>query len=60
MHEPLADQRHYEPEDARRYVSWIARFLNGDEVSPFGLKTTDFTVFDLADLTPPDVRGGIG
>src|SRR3712207_6903447 len=24
------------------------------EVSPFGLKETDFTVFDLADLTPPD------
>lgn len=50
----LADQRHYEPEDARLYLSWIARFLNGNEVSPFGLKDTDFTVFDLADLTPPD------
>src|SRR5215218_2781089 len=50
----LADQRHYEAEDARRYLSWIARFLNGDEVSPFGLKTSDYTVFDLADLTPPD------
>jgi hypothetical protein len=50
----LADQRHYEPEAARRYLTWIARFLNGAEVSPFGLKTTDFTVFDLADLTPPD------
>jgi hypothetical protein len=50
----LTDQREYEPEDARRYLSWIARFLNGAEVSPFGLKTSDFTVFDLADLTPPD------
>ena len=50
----LADQRPYEPQDARRYLSWIARFLNGDEVSPFGLKTSDYTVFDLADLTPPD------
>jgi hypothetical protein len=50
----LADQRHYEPEAARRYLSWVARFLNRAEVSPFGLKTTDFTVFDLADLTPPD------
>jgi len=50
----LADQREYEPEDARRYLSWIARFLNGAEVSPFGLRTSDFTVFDLADFTPPD------
>jgi hypothetical protein len=50
----LAEQRDYEPQDARRYLSWIARFLNGDEVSPFGLKTTDYTVFDLADLTPPE------
>src|SRR5215218_3438961 len=50
----LADQRHYEAEDARRYLSWIARFLNADEVSPFGLKTSDYTVFDLANLTPPD------
>jgi len=50
----LAEQGHYEPEDADRYLSWIARFLNGDEVSPFGLKTSDFTVFDLANLTPPD------
>ena len=50
----LAEQRDYEPGDARRYLSWIARFLNGDEVSPFGLKTTDYTVFDLADLTPPE------
>jgi MFS family permease len=50
----LADQRHYEAENARRYLSWIARFLSGDEVSPLGLKTTDYTVFDLADLTPPE------
>jgi NACHT domain len=50
----LANQRNYEAGDARRYLSWIARFLNGDEVSPFGLKETDFTVFDLADLTPPE------
>jgi hypothetical protein len=49
----LADQRPYEPQDARSYLSWIARFLNGGEVSPFGLKTSDYTVFDLADLTPP-------
>jgi hypothetical protein len=54
----LADQRYYEPQDARRYLSWIARFLNGGEVSPFGLKTSDFTVFDLADLTPPDPPRG--
>src|SRR5215213_1655959 len=50
----LAEQGHYEPEDADRYLSWIARFLSGDAVSPFGLKTSDFTVFDLANLTPPD------
>jgi hypothetical protein len=50
----LADQRPYEPQDARSYLSWIARFLNGAEVSPFGLKTSDYTVFDLADLTPPE------
>ena len=50
----LAEQRHYEPDDAGRYLSWIACFLNGDRVSPFGLKTSDYTVFDLADLTPPD------
>jgi hypothetical protein len=56
----LADQRVYEPQDARRYLSWIARFLNGDEISPFGLKTTDYTVFDIADLTPPDLPGGTG
>jgi hypothetical protein len=50
----LADERHYEPQDARRYLSWIARYLNGAEVLPFGLKTSDYTVFDLADLTPPE------
>src|SRR5215218_4079148 len=50
----LADQRPYEPEDASRYLSWVARFLNRAEVSPFGLKTSDYTVFDLADLTPPE------
>src|SRR5215204_2383444 len=50
----VADQSEYKVEDARRYLSWIARFLNGDEISSFGLKTSDFTVFDLADLTPPD------
>jgi hypothetical protein len=59
------EQRQYEPSDGRRYLTWIARFLNGTEVSPFGLKTSDSTVFDLADLTPPDpprryrVFGGI-
>jgi hypothetical protein len=50
----LANQRQYEPADARRYLAWVARFLNGDEVSPLGLKTPDSTVFDLANLTPPD------
>src|SRR5215218_5575630 len=50
----LADQRPYEPQDARSYLSWVARFLNRAEVSPFGLKTSDYTVFDLADLTPPE------
>jgi hypothetical protein len=50
----ITEQRQYAPVDARRYLSWIARFLNGDEVSPFSLKTSDYTVFDLADLTPPD------
>jgi hypothetical protein len=46
--------------------SLLAEPLNGDEVSPFGHKTTDFTVFDLADLTPPDppsryrLFGGLG
>ena len=50
----LADQSEHEPKAVRRYLAWIARFLNGDEVSPFGLKTTDSTVFDLANLTPPD------
>src|SRR5215211_3990400 len=47
----LADQSHYEVEDARRHLTWIARFLDGDEISPFGLKTSDYTVFDLANLT---------
>jgi hypothetical protein len=61
----LQEQRQYEPSDGRRYLVWIARFLNGTEVSPFGLKTSDYNVFDLADLTPPDpprryrVFGGI-
>jgi len=50
----LANQRQYEPADARRYLAWVARFLNAAEVSPFGLKTPDATVFDLADLTPPE------
>jgi adenylate kinase family enzyme len=50
----VADQRPYEPQDARRFLSWIARFLNGAEISPFGLKASDLTVFDLADLTPAD------
>jgi hypothetical protein len=50
----LADERPYEPQDASSYLAWIARFLNGAEVSPFGLKTSDYTVFDLADLTPPE------
>jgi hypothetical protein len=50
----LAEQRECEPEDASRYLGWIARFLDGDKVSPFGLKTSDYTVFDLADLTPAD------
>lgn len=54
LHRTLADQSQYEPQDARRYLTWIARFLNGAEVSPFGLRTSDLTVFDLADLTPPE------
>jgi hypothetical protein len=54
----LADQSHYEMGDARRYLSWIARFLNEAEVSPFGLKSTDNTVFDLAELTPPEPPRG--
>jgi len=49
-----ADQSQGDPKDVRRYLTWIARFLNGVVVSPFGLKTSDSTVFDLADLTPPD------
>jgi hypothetical protein len=56
----LADQRQYESADARRYLAWIARFLNRAEVSPFGLKTSDSTVFDLANLTPPDPPGRYG
>src|SRR5215211_4097560 len=54
LNRTLENQRHYEPEDASRYLAWIARFLNGAEISPFALKTTDYTVFDLADLTPPE------
>lgn len=54
LNRTLANQRQYNPEDARRYLTWIARFLNGAEVSSFGLKTSDLTVFDLADLTPPE------
>jgi hypothetical protein len=54
LNRTLADQRQYEAEYTRRYLTWIARFLNGAEVSPFGLKTADYTVFDLADLTPPE------
>src|SRR5215204_313932 len=50
----LANQNDHEPKDVRRSLSWIARFLNGTEVSPLGYKTSDSTVFDLADLTPPD------
>ena len=53
-----ADQSEYEPKDIHRYLTWIARFLNGAEVSPFGpfgLKTTDSTVFNLANLTPPNL-----
>jgi hypothetical protein len=50
----LANQRQYEPADARRYLAWVARFLNAAEVSPFGLKTPDSTVFALANLTPSD------
>ena len=53
-HRVLADRRKYEPADARRYLSWVARFLLGAEVSPFGRQATDAAVFDLADLTPPD------
>lgn len=49
----LAGQRQYTSADARRYLAWIARFLSGAEVSHFGLKTSDSTVFDLANLTPP-------
>ena len=51
----LAEQSEHEPKDVRRYLTWIAWFLNGAEVSPFGLKTTDSTVFDLTNLTPSDL-----
>ena len=54
----LTDQSQYNPADARGHLTWIARFLNGVEVSPFGLKTTDATVFDLASLTPPEPPRG--
>jgi len=54
----LANQSQYNPADARRYLAWIARFLNRAEVSPFGLKTSDATVFDLANLTPPEPPRG--
>jgi len=50
----LSDQSQYVAADARRYLTWIAGFLNGVEVSSFGPKTSDSTAFDLADLTPPD------
>lgn len=50
----LSDRFQYEPADARRCLSWIARFLNGVEVSLFGLKTTDAIAFDFDTLTPPD------
>src|SRR5215204_4784483 len=50
----LAEQSEHEPKDVRHFLTWIARFLNGAEVSPFGHKTKDSTVFDLADLTPLD------
>src|SRR5215207_4354496 len=49
----LVDQSQGEPKDVRRYLTWVAQFLNGVVVSPFGLKASDTTVFDLADLTPP-------
>jgi len=54
LNRTLADQRQYEPAEARRILTWVARFLHGAEVSPFGLKTSDYTVFDLANLTPPE------
>ena len=58
LNRTLTNQRQYEPADARRYLTWLARFLNGAEVSPFGLKTLDSTVFDLANLTPPNPPRG--
>jgi hypothetical protein len=54
LHRTIAEQSQYEPEDAHRYLTWIAHFLNGDEGSPFGLKTSDYSVFNLANLTPPE------
>jgi NACHT domain len=50
----LADESRYEFADARRYLAWIARFLNGVERSPFDLRTPDSAVFDLSHLTPPE------
>jgi GTPase SAR1 family protein len=44
----LADQREYEPADARHYLTWIARFLNGAEIS------SDAAVFELGNITPPN------
>ena len=51
--------RQYRLGNARRYLTWIARFLNRAEVSPFGPQSrptmlADPTVFDLANLTPLD------
>jgi hypothetical protein len=57
LDQTLADQRQYELADARRYLTWIARFLNEAERSPFDCKTSDSTVFDLANLTPPEPPG---
>ena len=51
----LAEKSEHEPQDVRRYLTWVAQFLNGAKASPFGLKTSDSTVFDLANLTPPDL-----
>jgi hypothetical protein len=56
----LADQRSYEPQDARHYLSWIARFLHGDEISPFGLKTSDYTYSTLRTSLRLSPRGGFG
>jgi hypothetical protein len=57
----LADQREYEPRAARTYLTWIARFLNGDAVSPFSLKTTDYIRYStLRTSLHLILRGGIG